>query len=153
MIEVHISTKFMTARYKQRVAALNPLILKAEAESAAALKKRAQTLSSGHLKTSTLRLLAQQRGAGIYSRRKPGSINPAIINVQTGRFRRSWMTRIVKRIDGTGITIWNIAPYGKDLLTGTFWSIPRPLLELLRDQESKFRKRRLEGALREMMAK
>src|SRR5438105_148810 len=87
-----------------------------------AMRLAKERLSSGPYRTSQLRQMGHP-----YSRRRPRPpALPAIINVQTGRFRAGW--RIRARLSGSRLTldVENVSPEAKFLLHGTRWMIARP---------------------------
>ncbi len=96
---------------------------------AEALKLAKERLSSGPYKTAQLRQMGHP-----YSRRRPAPpMHPAIINVQTGRFRNSW--RIEARLTGTRLqlSVDNTSPEARFLLHGTRKMIARPYEQALKN--------------------
>src|SRR5690242_3697710 len=83
----------LTGRFAQRAIALSRNVMRAERESAAAIKKRAVQLSSGGLSTKWLQKEARRRGAGLYSTTAPAPpVDPSSINAQSGQLRRGWVS-------------------------------------------------------------
>ena len=138
----------LTARWRQRAAELSNAVIKAENQSAFAMKQQAIRLSHGPMKTADLAKLAREvnRGYGLYGTRSPmPPMDPAVVNLQSGRLSRSWQTRLVLKPDGTSVTLWNTTPYAKYLL-GTRKMIPRPILQKVIELERAARLHRLAKA-------
>jgi len=82
---------FIAAMYRKE-RALKRLVYAAETESAQEAKAMLVQRSSGTLKTRTLRKLGHPYGhsTGAKVMRFVGSVDPTIINAQSGQFRRRW---------------------------------------------------------------
>ena len=78
--------------------------------------------SSGPVTAAALRRLGPA-----YSVRLGARLNPAIINVRTGRFRESWNTAR----DEDSVSLWNDAPEAVFLQNGTRRMVPRPIDDLI----------------------
>lgn len=142
------STSALTVRWANRRGAVTMAILRAEESSAHAAKTTAIRLSHGPLKTEHLQRMAREfnKGRGLYSTAAPAPpMNPAIVNLQSGRFSRSWQTRVTWNGAGTSMTLWNTAPYAKFLL-GTNKTIARLILQEVVRQERAARQNRLREA-------
>jgi len=137
-----------TGLYIPRGTALYATALREEQKTAQIWKLQAIRLSHGPLKTKKLQSLAWEvnQGRGLYSTAQPAPpMNPAIINLQTGRLSRSWQTRTTAHKDGPRTTLWNTAPYAYKML-GTARMIPRPILQEVFRLEQQPRLRRLAEA-------
>jgi hypothetical protein len=85
----------------------------------------ARQLSSGRRTAAQLRRLGHP-----YRRGGSGLGDPAIINIRTGRFRRSWRATEAVREGGAFVSkIQNIAPQAALFRTGTRRMMARPIQE------------------------
>ena len=153
MFTITSNSQALSARFRQRAAALTHAVLAAEHANAQAAYRQAQRLSSGSVPSASLRAAGRARKAGLYSRRSPAPPNdPAIINAQTSRLKRSWRYYVAWKRDGTLITLWNTAPYAKSM-RGTARMMSRPILERVMQRERMPRLERLRRARNAAMQK
>jgi hypothetical protein len=149
-VETRLTGKVLNASVGERGRVLSAALLKAESESAAAMKARAQVpFSSGTVSTATQKQIARQinNKKGLYSKASPVSLNQ-VINQQTGFFYNHWQARLAWSDDGTRITLFNNAAYAKYLLGGTRYMVARPISLRVAEIEQPARLRRLQAALR-----
>jgi hypothetical protein len=149
LVEAKFSGAFMTGRFKQTAVALSNAVIRAEQQSALALKTQAIKQSSGGMKTAEQQKLARQvnAGRGLYSKASPmPPMDPAILNAQTGFLSRHWQTAFVTTPDGTSITLYNTAVYAKYLALGTAKMIARPIIQRVYEIEAPARIARLKLA-------
>jgi hypothetical protein len=126
----------LSARWRQRQVALTGAVLAAEHQNAQESLKTAQRLSSGSVPAAYLQRAARARKAGLYSLANPAPPLPAsILNAQTTRLKRSWRTYVAWKGDGSVLTLWNTAPYGRFLGSGTRKMIARPIMERIAEEQ------------------
>jgi len=153
MYTITTNSQALSVRFRQRAVALTHAVLAAEHANAQAAYRQAQRLSSGSVPSSYLRQAARARGAGLYSRRSPAPPgDPAIINAQTSRLKRSWRYYVAWKSDGSQVTLWNTAPYAK-AMRGTARMMSRPILERVMQLERMPRLERLRRARNAAMQK
>lgn len=86
---------------------------------------------------STAHLQAMYRPHGPYSVADPHPPqDPGIINLQTGRFYRSWVQSIRVSAFSALVSTYNTAPYADALADGTDLAIARPLPQLAAEKVS-----------------
>lgn len=138
----------IAAYFRRRSTSLYPFARAAEREAAAETLKVLRDLSSGPYSSQRLRQLGHPYRIG-------GSppIDPAIINVQTGKFRAGWIVRPPrKQADGLSTRIVNTSPYAVYLLGGTRHMIARPILARARERIRPFRRQVWRRYLAEWLA-
>lgn len=130
-----------SAVLRRKAEAIRARTRDAEADNAQRLLNVARAYSSGPFSTATLRRMGHP-----YARRNPRPPgNPAVVNVQSGRFRQSW--RLVKTPSGWRVE--NLAPYAKYFSDrGTRRMIRRPILRGIGQAMRRQRERRLREAVR-----
>jgi len=122
---------------------IKPEVLKAEKSSNTFLLKSRIALSSGPYKLRTLRRMGYP-----YAVRNPRPpMDPGIINVQTGVFRRSWRKSIVSVGGNITMKVYNIDPKSR-YMAGTSVMIERPVQRIALKPVMKQRKINLEHAIR-----
>lgn len=119
-----MSTFRDAARRLQRMARV---LLSAEREVAELtgddLLATALKFSSGAADRNTL-----ARADHPYARRHGSPrLNPAIINEQTGVFKRAWKLRVKRTSSGMSVAVWNEDPKAVFLQAGTRFMFARPL--------------------------
>lgn len=138
--KVFYSTQKLTARMRQRIAAITPAVLAAEQLSGKALVHRAKALSSGFLKTKTLAAMGHPYRYG-----GDPPIDPSIINAQAGSLRDQWQFRLTFTSSGSRLTLFNTSGHARFML-GTDRMIPRPILHAVARLEEGARFQRLRAA-------
>lgn len=90
-----------------------------------------------------------------YARRAPHPpLPPFLVNVQSGRFRSSWKTRLSKSGKGYRATLYNTAPYsGSFNGEPTRTMIARPILAHVIETIGPQRRKRMQSAVRRAMSK
>lgn len=85
----------------------------------------AKALSSGPFTLAQLRKMGHP-----YARRAPGALDPAVINVQSGRFRQDWQADVPRMGDPGDVVrgrISNQSPVADYLQYGTRYMVARPV--------------------------
>lgn len=112
----------------------------AETENGREALRVARLLSSGPLTSRQLVMLGHP-----YAARAPRAGRPAVINVQTGRFRAGW--RLVRQ--GNRTRIVNHSPLSRIFARGTRLMIRRPIAQAVAQTIRRGRERRLVGAVQQ----
>jgi len=111
---------------RKRETALRNGIKKAEGKSATAGKRIAQKLSSGPYSSEELAAMDHP-----YARRHGAAqIDPAVINAQSGAFRRDWKTGQGDWVEGSLLTTVENDNRVAKFMHGTKKMVPRPIEEL-----------------------
>lgn len=110
----------------------------AEQESGREALRVARLLSSGPLTSQQLAMLGHP-----YARRAPRVARPAVINVQTGRFRAGW--HLVRQGDRQRVV--NHSPLSPFFARGTRLMIRRPIVRSIAQTIRRGRERRLTSAV------
>lgn len=132
-------------RLRQMQQRLRDGVVKAEADTAREAYQQARRLSGGPFSSADLAQMGHP-----YARRNPQPpADPALINIQSGRFEAAWQIRL-PRWTATGLhtEIRNETPYAGYLDTGTQKMIARPLVQRVLDQAEPGRIKRLTAAIR-----
>lgn len=123
-------------------------VREAERQSAQEALQWARTLSSGSLSRRQLRALGHPYA--VRAPRPPG--DPAIINLQSGRFLASWRVSGPRRTaGGLSTRLVNTAPWARFLSSGTGRMIARPILARIRQRLAASRRRRHLQAVRQAL--
>lgn len=126
----------------RKIAALEREVIAAENASADEALKLFTKLSSGGISTKRLRLMGHP-----YARRAPQSLDPSVINAQSGKFRDSWKktsARMMGRDLSTSVV--NTDKTAKYML-GTNRMIARPIDQAVAAMMRPRRLARLQKAL------
>lgn len=139
------SLGMLSQRLERAERELVPALREAERQTMEQALQEADRLSQGPFSATQLRAMGHP-----YARRAPSPPqDPAIINEQSGTFRRSWGPILQHYAAGTLFTsVQNTAPYSGYLARGTSLMISRPLPQRVYERIRADRARRIRRVLR-----